>query len=255
MKTWQRVLIVMTGPLLACGPSRINKLPLPQERVLEAYRLMAEADRMVKEGKDHLAILKYLEATTLNPYHQTIFNKLAVAYCRIGGYPQAKIAAERALRLEPNYAAAHNTLGIVAISAGQSKKAIRHFKKAIALDPDRPHFYLNLGYSQLMRGRYDLARQAYREALALDPEVFVKKTGIRLTLSDPVVFDADLNYETACLFAGLGDPDRGLQYLSRALEAGFSDQKRLAEEPAFDQLRQSRDFIDLLERYGLSPRE
>ena len=106
-----------------------------------------------------------------------------------------------------------------------------------------------------MQGRYDLARQAYREALALDPEVFVKKTGIRLTLSDPVVFDADLNYETACLFAELGDPDRGLQYLSRALEAGFSDQKRLAEEPAFDQLRQSRDFIDLLERFGLSPRE
>ena len=57
MKTWQRALIVLTGSLLTCGPSRINKLPIPRERVLKGYRLMAEADKMLKEGKDHLAIL------------------------------------------------------------------------------------------------------------------------------------------------------------------------------------------------------
>ncbi len=255
MKTWQRALIVVTGSLLACGPPRINKLPIPQERVLNAYRLMAEADRMLKEGKDHLAILKYIEATTLNPYHEKIFNKLAVAYCRIGRYPQAKTAAERAVGLEPNYAAAHNTLGIVAISARQSKKAVRHFKKALALDPEKPHFYLNLGYGQLMRGRYDLASQAYREALALDPEVFGRKTGIRLTFPDRMAFDADLNYDMARLFAELGDLDSCLQYLSKALEEGFSDQKRLAEDPNFDRLRESQDFINLLERYGLSARK
>ena len=252
MKTWQRVLIVLTGSLLACGPSRINKLPIPRERVLKAYRLMAEADRMLKEGKDHLAILKYIEATRLNPYHEMIFNKLAVAYCRIGRYPQAKTAATRSIRLQPNYAAAHNTLGIVAMSARQSKKAIRHFKKGIALDPDRSHLYLNLGYGQLMQGRYDLARQAYQEALALDPEVFERKTGTRLTFPDPITFDVDLNYDMARLFAEFGDRDSCLQYLDKALEAGFPDQKRLAEEPAFDQLRQSKDFIDLLGRYGLS---
>ena len=90
MKIWQKVLIILTGSLLACGPSRITKLPVPQERLLKAYRLMAEADRMLAEGKNHLAVLKYIEATTLNPYQETIFNKLAVAYCRIGRYPQAK---------------------------------------------------------------------------------------------------------------------------------------------------------------------
>ena len=154
MKTWQWALIVLTGSLLTCGPSRINKLPIPRERVLKGYRLMAEADKMLKEGKDHLAILKYTEVTRLNPYHEMIFNKLAVAYCRIGRYPQAKAAPARSIGLQPNYAAAHNTLGIVALSARQSKKAIRHFKKAIALDPEKSHFYRNLGYGQLMRGQY-----------------------------------------------------------------------------------------------------
>ncbi len=252
MKTWQRALIVLTASLLSCGPPRINKLPIPPASVLKAYGLMAEADRMIYEGKDHLAILKYIEATRLNPYHETIFNKLAVAYCRIGRYPQAKTAAERSIGLQPDYAAAHNTLGIVALSARENKKAIRHFKKAIALGPDRPHFHLNLGYSQLMQGRYELARQAYREALALDPEVFGRKAGIRLTFSDPIAYDADMNYDMARLFAELGNRDSCLQYLDKALEAGFSDQKRLAEEPAFDKLRQSKDFINLLGRYGLS---
>ncbi len=251
MKTWQRLLIVLTGSLLACGPSRIKKLPIPQERVLKAYRLMAEADRMLKEGKDHLAILKYIEATRLNPYHGMIANKLAVAYCRIGQYPLAKTAAERSVGLEPDYAAARNTLGIVALSARQSKQAIRHFKKAIALDPDKSHFHLNLGYGQLLQGQFDLARQSYRKALALDPEVFTRKTGIRLTFSDPVAFDADLNYDMARLFAELGNRDSCFQYLAKAFEAGFSNQKRLAEEPAFDRLRQSQEFIDLLKLYGL----
>ena len=255
MKIWQKVLIILTGSLLACGPSRITKLPVPQERLLKAYRLMAEADRMLAEGKNHLAVLKYIEATTLNPYQETIFNKLAVAYCRIGRYPQAKAAALRSVGLQPNYAAAYNTLGIVALSARQSKNAIRYFKRAVALDPGRSPFYVNLGYGLMIQGRLDLARQAYREALALDPEVFERKTGIRLAFPDRMGFDADGNYDRARLFAELGDRDRCLQYLSKALEAGFSDQKRLREDPVLDRFRQSQDFIDLLELYGMSPGE
>ena len=138
------------------------------------------------------------------------------------------------------------------MSAQQIKKAIRHFKRAIALDPKRSHSYVNLGYGQLMRGRFDLARQAYREALALDPEIFEKKTGICLTYSDPIVFDSELNYDMARLFARLGSKESHLQFLSNRFAAGFFDQKRFAEESAFDRLRQSQDFIDLVELYGVS---
>ena len=59
---------MLIGPLLACGPPRINKLPIPRQKVRKAYGLMAEVDRMIDEGKDHLVILQYMEATTLNPY-------------------------------------------------------------------------------------------------------------------------------------------------------------------------------------------
>ena len=253
MKTWQRVLIVLTGSLLACGPSRINKLPIPRERVLKAYRLMAEADRMLKEGKDHLAILKYIEATRLNPYHEMIFGayvvgagtgsetgiRSATVYCRIGRYPQAcghTIQDSNRTTLLPT------TLGLWRCRPGKAKESLSTPTGLICTSI----------WATVSSCRDDTtARQAYQEALALDPEVFERKTGTRLTFPDPITFDVDLNYDMARLFAEFGDRDSCLQYLDKALEAGFSDQKRLAEEPAFDQLRQSKDFIDP-GRYGLS---
>ena len=38
---------------------------------------MFEGDVLIKDGKDHLALLKYLESSTLNPYSQYCFSKLA----------------------------------------------------------------------------------------------------------------------------------------------------------------------------------
>ena len=244
-------IIVLTGLLLGCGPSRIKKLPVPQENVIAAYRLMGEADEMMKEGKDHLAVLKYVEATTLNPYHEAIFNKLAIAYCRTGRYWQGRKAAERSVRLHPGYASGHNTLGIVALSNRKYKQAAESFQEAIDLE-GRPSYYVNLGYAEMMRGRYEASREAYLQAALLDPEVFKKSSVSRLTYPDPMGMDSETNYNLARLFAEMGDEPQCLKYLGKALSAGFSDQERLAADESFDGLRQSRDFIELLSLYGLT---
>jgi tetratricopeptide (TPR) repeat protein len=178
-------IIVLTASLLGCGPSRIKKLPVPQENRIEAYRLMGEADGMMNEGKDHLAVLKYLEATTLNPYHEAIFNKLAIAYCRTGRYWQGQKAAKRSIGLDPDYAPGYNTLGIAALSNRRYKQAVGYFEKAIGLDR-RPSYYVNLGYGQMMRGRYEESRQAYLRASQLDPNVFKKTSVARLRYPDPL---------------------------------------------------------------------
>ncbi len=243
-------IIVLTGSLLACGASRIKKLPVPQEKVIAAYRLMGEADEMMKEGKDHLAVLKYVEATTLNPYHEAIFNKLAIAYCRTGRYWQGRKAAERSIRLQPEYASGYNTLGIVALSNRKYKQAAGYFEQAIDLDP-KPSYYVNLGYGQMMRGRYEESRRAYLQAASLDPEIFKTASVSRLTYPDPMGMDSETNYNLARLFAEMGDLPQCLKYLEKALAAGFEDQERLAADGVFDGFRQSQDFIELLNLYGL----
>ncbi len=244
-------IIVLAGSLLGCGPSRIRKLPVPQKNVIEAYRLMGEADEMMTEGKDHLAVLKYVEATTLNPYHEAIFNKLAIAYCRTGRFWQGRKAAERSIRLHPEYASGYNTLGIVALSNRKYKQAAAYFEKAIDLDP-KPSYYVNLGYGQMMRGRYEESRRAYLQAALLDPDVFKKTSVSRLTYPDPMGMDSEANYNLARLFAEMGDEPQCLKYLGKALAAGFADQERLAADQVFDRLRESQDFIELLNLYGLT---
>ncbi len=244
-------IIVLTGSLLGCGLSRIKKLPVPQEKVIEAYRLMGEADEMMNEGKDHLAVLKYVEATTLNPYHEAIFNRLAIAYCRTGRYWQGRKAAERSIRLQPGYASGYNTLGIVALSNRKYKQAVGYFEKAIALDP-KASYHVNLGYSQMMRGRYEEARGAYLQAALLDPEIFKTTSVSRLTYPDPMGMDSETNYNLARLFAEMGNQAQCLKYLGKALAAGFADQERLAADGVFDGIRENQEFIELLNLYGLT---
>ena len=253
MTASRTAIVLLTGFLLGCGPSRITKLPVPRESVLVSYRLMGEADQMLEEGKDHLAILKYLEATNLNPYHEAIFNKLAIAYCRTGRFWQGRKAAEHAIRLDPRYAPAHNTLGIALLSNRQYEKAVRSFEQAIAIDP-QSFFYVNLGYGQMLWGHYDLARRAYRNAMDLDPQAFDQRSGTRVTYSDPMGLDPETHYNLARLFAEMENLAQCLNYLAKALAVGFLDQERLAAEQAFDRFRDRQEFIELLNLYGLGTR-
>jgi hypothetical protein len=49
----------------------------------------------------------------------------------------------------------------------------------------------------------------------------------------------------------LGDKDVCLDYLGKALSAGFSDGRRLWEDTAFEPFYEDADFIDLITLYGL----
>jgi len=124
----------------SCGIRRIPKQSVAPEKVVRSYRLTAEADKLLEEGKDHLALLKYLEAADLNPYHEVIYNKVGIAYSKLTQYPQARRAVTRSIGLNPKYAFAYNTLGIVNLAEQNPKGAIKAFKKAISLNPNTASF-------------------------------------------------------------------------------------------------------------------
>ena len=175
-----RALLLTVVVLAACGgPERIVKLPVPREDV--AYRLMAEGDEMALAGQSHFALLKYLEATRLNPYHEVIFNKLAITYSRLQQFRQAEKAAERAIRLEPTYSSAHRTRGIIHLANQLNKRAIRSFQEAIRLKSEEANFYVNLGQAYLRDEKYKEGLRTYQKALELDPEILDNADVIELT--------------------------------------------------------------------------
>ena len=247
-----RALFMTVVVLAACGgPERIVKLPVPREDVLHSYRLMAEGDEMTGAGQSHFALLKYLEASRLNPYNEIIFNKLAIAYSRLQQFLQAEKAVERALRLEPGYASAHNTIGIVYLANRSNKRAIRSFQEAIRLKAEEANFYVNLGQAYLREEKYQEGLRTYQKALELDPDILDNADVIELTPQSTEVVTEERLYQMARVFAELGNKESCLDYLGKALSAGFSDGRRLMSDTAFEKFFEDEEFIDLIALYGV----
>ncbi len=211
---------------------------------------MLEGSRLLREGKDHLALVRFVESSTLDPYNALTFNKMAITYSRLARFPQAQKAVTRALRLYPEYANAHNTRGILHLANHRYGKAARSFREAIRLDSTSAVFQLNLGTALLNQGDYRAGRVAYQRALQLDPEVFDLEGVIQVATSDPQPAPEKF-FQMSVLFAELGDADTCLYYLGKALADGFRDWERLTREPALSGLREESAFVNLLASYGL----
>jgi len=243
-------LLILALSFSACGGiKRIAKQPVPPENVVRSYRLTAEADKLMEEGKDHLALLKYLEAADLNPYHEVIYNKVGIAYSKLAQYTQARRAVERSIGLNAKYAFAYNTLGIIRLAEQDPKGAVDSFKRAISLTPDVASFHVNLGQAYMDRQKFDDAREAYRRALELDKNAFSRRDVVELSFPGDEKQDPERHYQMARFFAEIGDKASCLRFLSKALAAGFVDFKRLSGDQVFDRFRDDTDFQNLLGSY------
>jgi adenylate cyclase len=93
-----------------------------------------------------------------------------------------------------------------------------------------------LGANSLARlGERERSRQWSDQAVALAP-------------NDPVIL-----YNAACNLAQLGDPDRALDELERALEAGVSVGDWIKHDPDFERLRDHPRFLAIVKRIEPSP--
>jgi tetratricopeptide (TPR) repeat protein len=237
--------------IVGCGPKTIQKQEVPQGDAIKAVRLAAEGDALIREGKSHLAMLKYLEASQLNPYHEVIFNKLAMSYCQLGMYSQADTAITRSLGLEPKYAFAYNTRGIVELGKQESSKALISFRKAVDLDPSVGYFYLNLGYTLIQAGRPIEAQAAYKKAIEVDPDLFDSEGLVEFTYRSVEDLAPEKYFELARVYASIGSIEFCLKYLGKALSGGFSDYAKITKGQAFEAFMQEEQFLDFLKIHGI----
>ncbi len=253
MNRWSRFLAFSLIAAFSTGcASRITKQPVDRASQIKAHRYTIDGDQLLRSGKDHLALLSYLEASTFDPYNQVISNKLAIAYARLTRFGQAKRASDRAIRLEPKYSFAYNTRGIIFLGLDQVATAVRAFEKAIDLAPDKPAFYINLGSAQLKLERFGEARSSFQRALSLDPEAFAMNDTLEVAANHTEAQPKpERHYQMAKLFADMGDKKTCLHYLAKALEDGFRDRKRLATDNSFSALLEDAEFISLVSSYGI----
>lgn len=176
-----------------------------------------------------------------------IWNKTGIAYHQLGEIDSAKRHYERAIRINPRYAEGLNNLGTVYYSKRSFRKAIKYYKKAIQISPGAASIYGNMGTAYFARKKYKDAVEAYQQALALDPEVFERRGTQGVMLQQRNLEEvAKYHYYLAKLYAKVGNYDRALLYVRKALEEGFKDRARLKADPEFAKLQDLPEFQQLL---------
>ncbi len=193
---------------------------------------------------------QYLEA--IDAYRKAprdsavVWNKLGIAYHHMFALDQAKADYIRALSINPRYGEALNNLAAVYYAEKDYKRAEKTYRRAIKLIPNSATAYNNLGTAYFAEGRFKQGFEAYREAFALDPAVFNGDPLQTISETSSTEERARVDYCLAELYARAGMKDQAIEYLRKALDAGFNDNKKLMQDQEFASIRQSAEFEQLI---------
>lgn len=237
-----------------CLQPKVVLVEVPAEDILRANEVSQEGDLAFARRDYYAALIKFLEASRLNPNSYAIMNKLGIAYSQLKYYSDAGTAFQRAIALNPKFAYAYNNLGTVYFATDDRSKAEKLFKKAIALKEDVASFHINLGTLYFERGRYEKGMAELRRGLILDPGIGGRGEGMALAPSPSKGSSNEKSYFMARVYASMGDVDRAVESLKQALSAGFTDIDAIRKEPDFDKIRQDTKFIAFMQQATLITR-
>jgi tetratricopeptide (TPR) repeat protein len=223
----------------AVQPQKPAPIISPEMRgdILMARKMYREAAEAYKEGPKDSAVL---------------LNKTGIAYHQMLDLGPAEKYYRLAVKVNHNYSEAVNNLGTVYYARKSYRRAIGEYKKALRINPKSASIWSNLGMGYFARKEYQRAEQSWQQAMALDPDVFENHSTQGVLLQERSVDErAKFHYFLAQGYAKKGLNDRALLYIRKALEEGFKDRKKLAEDPAFASLQELPEFKQLL---ALEPR-
>ena len=97
-------------------------------------------------------------------------------------YQQARLAASRALQLDPASAAAENLVGTAEFGLGNLAVAGAHFRRALEIDPHFVRAHRSLGAVYLKQKLLEEAGREFQAVLTAYPDDFIARYSLGLTL-------------------------------------------------------------------------
>jgi tetratricopeptide (TPR) repeat protein len=250
-------LLTSSGTIRSAQDKRIQPLPRTQgvQTPAEAFRPLSDEERadtlMARKLYDQ-AIEYYQRAikASARPHedkHATavLWNKVGIACQHKMDDRAARKAYQNAIRLDQSFADAWNNLGTVYYFKQKTKKSIKYYRHAIKLNPSAAAYHMNLGTAYFARKKYDDAYPEYRAALELDPNALRDASPLGSQVEARHV-DAQYYFYMAKLFASMGRAGEAIRYLQHALEDGFSDEKRILEDPDIQKISKDPAFVTLM---------
>jgi protein O-GlcNAc transferase len=90
----------------------------------------------------------------------------AIRAFQSGQLPQAKLAFEQVLRLDPKEPDALHSLGLILFQLGEQEKGLQLVTQSTKVRPKHPETHYNLGVMHQRLGQFDLAESSFRQVLA-----------------------------------------------------------------------------------------
>jgi tetratricopeptide (TPR) repeat protein len=226
----------------------------PPVRRVEPPSVDSTAEDLEKRGdnlradKSFLDALDYYRAALAKKKSNALLlNKIGITELQLLRHGDAKKDFERAIKADRGYADAHNNLGVIHYLQKKYNGAIKEYRIAIQLRQDSASFYSNLGTAYFAKKDFENAMSAYGQALAIDPEIFdrTSHSGVTAQMSSPGD-RARYSYMLAKMYAKIGDTERCLQQLRRAMEEGYRGIDAVYKDAEFTTLRKDPRFTALM---------
>jgi Flp pilus assembly protein TadD len=207
----------------------------------------------------------WTDAASKAPGSPLAWNGLGMSYIDAERFDDASGAFLKALSIDPDYELALNNIGALYNSRGNITEARPFLLKATELFPENSNGLMNLGINYYVSHEYQNAELLFKKVLVLKPrsaDALSRLGDVYLRMKKPemarVTFHkaidvagstADLVYRLACVEVLSGHPGKALERLQAALNTGYDDYQKIAQDACLDPLRERSDFQLLIRKY------
>jgi len=222
-----------SGPAAQAAPAAPAHQPTPEQL----------GDSLYVHQHYQQAIAAYSKVTEMTP---SLWNKMGIAYQMMFNMKDATRCYNASLKLDPRNADVLNNLATVYDSLKDYGTAERYYRKALKIDPKSALVLRNLGSNQLAQHKNKKGWADYQAALAIDPQIFDSNTGASIQNPTNVQERGALHYYMAKSCVSAGQRECAIDNLRMALNEGYTNAKKIAEDNSFVSLRDVPAFQQLI---------
>lgn len=210
---------------------------------------------------------EFLRAIEINPSNPTFYHSFASFLLAMGRSSEAADNLKIALKLDPLSPLINASMAYPSFFSRQYDQAIKELQAAINLEPHFSLSYKILGDSYTEKGMYEDANAAYIKGIDLTGAhpIQLAYLGRSLALSGKrqeaikivhqIKTISNCSYVSptsfAVIYAGLGEVEQAMDSLEESYCERCNNLVFINVQPAFDNLRSTSRFTDLIQRMGL----
>jgi eukaryotic-like serine/threonine-protein kinase len=230
-----------------------------------------------RRGEQDEALRWYRRGLALDPVgHASSLSTIAGSYALLGLFPEAQAAVDRALALRPDMPLVYLNAVLLSLVQGRDAEAVQHGRMLVTTSPGNARAWATAGTALQFSGDLPAARARFERAYQISPTGFDlmrrhvpvllahtlwtagDRERARLLLEESRSFANEqiargnqgpfLRYNLAAIEATLGRYPEALDWLDRAVAAGWTDHLLLARDPLFAGLHGDERFDRILAR-------